>query len=168
MIFTPEHLNSVADGINDLDEAAQEELVDNFAERQPDILAYIMSEDAETLGDEEAEMLLFVATIFWQAAEREKGKTMPAVTADDIDALQDANWKLFDDNERPKGMSMSEFVNPIIEAYSEPELLYFIVDVFEQDEAEADEFAIQEAAQVPMFVMLKTVADALIEITKPL
>jgi hypothetical protein len=162
MQYTPEHLDEVSDWIGELDEAAQEQLIDDFDARQPDILGYVMSEDAAMLGDAEAEMLLFVATVFWKAAERVKGEKMPAIAAETLDRLQDQNWQLFDEQERGKNTPMEEFVDAIIEAYAEPELLYYILDVFEEDEEGNDEFAIDDAAKVPMFVMLKTIADALI------
>ena len=113
----------------------------SFDARQPEILGYVMSEDAATLGEAEAEMLLYVATVFWQAAERKKGQKMPEIAAEDLDRLQDENWKYFDDQERANNMDMAAFLDPIIEAYAEPELLYYILDIFEEDDDGNEEFS---------------------------
>ena len=97
--------------------------------------------------------------MLWQVATRNSTKPLEVISMEELDELQDANWAEFDDREQAKGEDFAAFVEPLIEAYPEPEVLHYITDVFTEDEG--DEFSIEPTAKLPMFVMLKTVADAL-------
>jgi hypothetical protein len=158
-LITAQQIDATTEWLNGFSESESEALIDKFDAAQPDILGYVMSEEAEELGEEEAELLLFMAATLWQVAVRNSKTPVEMVSAEELDDLQDANWAEFDDLEQKKDQSFAEFVDAIIEAYPEPELLHYVTDVFTEDED--DEFAIEEAAKLPMFVMLKTVADAL-------
>ena len=158
-MITAEQIDATAEWLNAFDEDEQENLIDQFSEEQPHVLGYIMSEEAAELGEEEAELLLFMATMLWQVAKRHSKTPMGIVEAQDLDDLQDTNWAFFDDREQQKGQDFVDFVEPIVEQYEQPELLTYITDMFTEDED--DEFAIEPAAKLPMFVMLKTVVDAL-------
>ena len=158
-MITAQQIDATTEWLNGFSEEESEALIEKFGDAQPDLLEYVMSEEAADLGEEEAELLLFVSATFWQVAEKHGKKNQDPIALEDLDALQDSNWAIFDDLEQAKNQSFEDFVAPIIEEYPEPEFLHYIVDVFTEDDD--DEFAIENAAKLPMFVMLKTVVDAL-------
>lgn len=164
MQYSAEELNDVLEWLHNLDEDALADIVDKVADENPHLLEYVMSDDALTLGENEAEVVLFIAIVFYKTVERKKGSVEP-IEQDEIDHLQDANWKLFEGAESKTADEMGDYVDEIVEKYNEPEFLYYILDALEdegQEEGEEGDLGIEETAKIPMFIMLKTVADALL------
>jgi hypothetical protein len=157
-MIAAQQIDATIEWLDGLHEEERENVLDQFADKQPDLLGYVMSDEVDALGDAEAELLLHIALVFWKTAEK-NGVAAHEVNAETIDALQDDNWALFDDREQGKDEPFADFVEPVIADYEEPELLYYVVDVFTEDEG--DEFSMEASSKLPMFVMLKTVADAL-------
>ncbi len=162
MQYTADELNDVLEWLHNLEEDALTAIIDKIADENPNFLGYVMSDDALMLGENEAEVILFIAVVFYKTVERKLGKVEP-ISEETIDHLQDANWQLFEGAENKKPEEMGDYVNEIVEKYSEPEFLYYILDALEEEENDEDDLGIEETAKVPMFVMLKTVADALLD-----
>ena len=165
-MIKPEQIDTIAERIGSMSEEKQEALIDDLAELQPALLSYAMSEEAEELGENEAEIILFATTVIWKVFNTNHKNKLEEISDEELDALQDNNWKALDDRERKSGQSLADFVEPFYEGYAEPEILTFIVDVLEEEEDSEDEFNINDTSRVPMFVMLKSVADALLKAIK--
>ncbi|MEY4926256.1 MAG: hypothetical protein RI894_692 [Bacteroidota bacterium] len=162
MQYTADELNDVLEWLHNLEEDALTAIIDKIADENPHLLGYVMSDDALMLGENEAEVILFIAVVFYKTVERKLGQ-VEAISEEAIDQLQDANWQLFEDAENKKPAEMAEYVNELVEKHAEPEFLYYILDALEEEESDEDDLGIEESAKVPMFVMLKTVADALLD-----
>ncbi len=161
MQYTADELNDVLEWLHTQDEDTLAKIVDTVSDENPNLLAYVMSDDALMLGENESEVILFIAIVFYKAVEKKAGKITP-ISEEEIDHLQDANWQLFEGAENKNPQEMGEYVESIIEKYPEPEFLYYILDALEEETEDGDDLGIEETAKVPMFVMLKTVADALL------
>jgi hypothetical protein len=158
--ISTERIDELAEKLNDYSLEQSEALLDEFANEQPDYFKYIMRDDFELLGDDEHELLLFTSMTLWYIIKEEKGK-LEVIDADTIDDLQDGNWSAIENLPPLKGQEFDDYVEPIIGPYSQDELLYFVLDSFQDDE-EAEYF-INKESKVPLFVALKSFVDAAIE-----
>ena len=162
MQYTADDLNDALEWIHTLDEDTLADIVDKISDENPHLLAYVMSDDALLLGENEAEIILFVAVVFYKTVERRVGQ-VEEIDEEEIDQLQDANWKLFEGAESKTPEEMGVYVEELIAKHGEPEFLYYILDSLEEESEDDDAgLGIEETAKVPMFIMLKTVADALL------
>jgi hypothetical protein len=143
---------------NQLDRLSEQALVfedevDQWTQWQPDIAAYILSDDFSLLTEVERETLLFGATLLLTVA-RENGLATEPISEETIGELDEANWTWLEESE---GRSLSDKMDVLFDQYPEPELLAFIEDLC-TDEEEED---LTRSGGEIMVVALKTVADAL-------
>ncbi len=143
---------------NQLDRLSEQALVfedevDQWTQWQPDLAAYVLSDDFSLLTEVERETLLFGATVLMTVA-REKGLAQKPISEDTIGELDEANWTWLEESE---GRSLSDKMDVLFDQYPESELLAFIEDLC-TDEEEED---LTRSGSEIMVVALKTVADAL-------
>lgn len=155
-----EAIDVIAEEINSFSPEQVEELIDEMGEEQPSALGYIMSKDFELMGENEHELLIFNALMLWSIIKKEIGITSEP-DEEDIDDIQDENWKAVEELPTLKGQKFDDYVEPMIAEYAEDELLYFVLDTFQEDEG--DEFSINKESKLPIFVALKSLCDAWLE-----
>ncbi|NJC27128.1 hypothetical protein [Neolewinella antarctica] len=136
-----------------VDEYEQE--IQDFAESQPHLMAYVANEDNEVFQQEELALLLFGTLAVYQSVTDEL--TEPEVaTPEQIEAADDANYAVVN---AIKG-SFRAKLDPFFAKTKQEDLLAFIEDLVSA-EAEAEEEGITKEAREPLFVTLKTVVDVL-------
>ena len=136
-----------------------EDIAREFAEHQPAIMSFLMSEQEGALTDDERDFMIYLATVIWQSVEHHGPNTYkvpPKVVAD----AEEANWELLDHS---KGRTFRDRMDVFFANTSQEDLLAFVEDSLTLDETDdgADGLQVTTEGIEPMFVMLKTVVDVL-------
>lgn len=128
--------------------------IQDFAEAQPHLAAYLTNEDGDTLNEEERTLLMFGAVVIYQSVldERAVRGIIPEAM---IGQAEEENYALM-----PEKGAFRDRLTPFFEDSDEEELLAFAEDLIV---AEADEDGITKEAREPMFIALKTLVDCLTE-----
>ena len=134
-----------------VDDAAQE--IQDFAEAQPHLMAYLTDEENEAYTEAERELLIFGALVIYQSIQDERFEPA-AVGPALIEEAEGANFKLLEGGRGP----FRDRLTPLFAASPEEELLAFAEDLVV---SEAEEDGITKEAREPLFVSLKTVVDVL-------
>ncbi|TXF90005.1 hypothetical protein FUA23_08620 [Neolewinella aurantiaca] len=127
--------------------------IQDFAEAQPNLAAYLTNEDSETLNEDERTLLLFGAIVIYQSVMDER-IVRDVISEEIIGQLEEDNYALM-----PAKGAFRDRLTPFFEESEEEELLAFAEDLIV---AEADEDGITKEAREPMFIALKTVIDCLL------
>lgn len=128
-----------------------EEHLQGWAEWQPLIAHFVLSDDFQLLTEEEKEILLFGATVIVSLARKNETQSDP-LTEDEIGDLEEANWIWL---EEADGNSLHDKLDEIFEDYPEQELLAFVEDLI------SDEEELSRLGSEVILVGLKTLIDAL-------
>ena len=70
------------------------EVIKNFKEKQPVILAYLFSENFKLLSQKEREYMMFLALVIWKAFETTNPE-LNQVTEKVIEDFEENNWEKF-------------------------------------------------------------------------
>lgn len=128
-------------------------LVQSLKAQQPAILAYLFSPSFEMLTQSEKEYTMFLALVIWSAV-LEVHPTQPVITSEQIEASEEHNWKLLQEQ---KVKDFREKLNAFFDGTSQEDLLAFVEDALIQDEDDI----ISTEGQEYVFVSLKTIIDCL-------
>ncbi len=150
-------IDEIAEVLNEYTPEQIEKLLNDFGDSQPAALNYLMQDDFEVMGEVEHELMLFSAMQIWYIMKTEL-ETMQTPNEEEIDDAQDENWATAENLPAQKGRSFEEYVEPMIATYPQSELMYFVLDAFEEDEGD-DEFSINKESRLPIFLALKTLVD---------
>lgn len=133
------------------DDYAQE--IQDFAEAQPHLMAFLTDEETEVMTEDERALLLFGALVIYQSITGQR--TEPAVApVAVIGAAEEANYQLL-----PEKGSFRDRLTPLFDASREEDLLAFAEDLLVAEEEGED--TVSKEARAPIFVALKTVVDVL-------
>ncbi|WP_420458510.1 hypothetical protein [Neolewinella sp.] len=132
---------------------AYEQEVNDFADRQPELIDYLTNEDVEAFTELERDLLLFAALVIWQAVASERPE-LEEVEGDAIAAAEERNYQ---ELSQVKAPTFRDRLTPLFEQTEQEDLLAFVEDL---TLAEGEE-EISTEAREPFFVTLKTVIDVL-------
>lgn len=160
-MIAPEVLDILAERISAFSPEQIEEKLNDIQSKQPSVFAYLMSDNETYLFSKtEKELLYYLTIVIWEAAKQEL--TMPQrLSMKRVDEIQFNNWKALETYSNPKGQPLDDFFEPIIGYHEQAELLYFVCDGLE--EVDIQEKIIAKDSLLPIFVMLKTLVDTVIE-----
>ena len=130
-----------------------EQEIQDFAEAQPHLMAFIADEDNEAFSEAELELLLFGTLVIYQSITDERTPP-PVVPPQRIEKAEEANYAVVNGI---KG-NLRAKLDPFFAATKEEELLAFAEDLVSGD---SEEEGITQEAREPLFVALKTVVDVL-------
>lgn len=136
--------------------STDENLVVDMARQHPIIFNYIMSDQFDLIGNSVQELMLYATLVVGKCMEQIA--PLPTVSATLLDRCQAQNWDAIEKLPPLKSQSFEEYVEPIIGPHPQDELLYFIIDVFEQDDD--TDLSFSKESKIPIFVGLKSVVDA--------
>ena len=144
------------------DEIDYEATTQEFAERQPAILSFLLAEQEGALTEDERDFMIYLATIIWQAVEQVVGPVINKVSAAEVASREEANWAKLD---HAKGRTFRDRLTIFFENTPQEDLLAFIEDSLTLDEVYDGAEGLQITAEgaEPIFIMLKTVVDVLTE-----
>ena len=130
-----------------------EQEINDFAEAQPHVMAYVASDENDVFTEEELEVLLFGALVVYQCITDERTEP-PVAPPERIEKAEEVNYAVVN---AVKGNFRAK-LDPFFDGTPEEELLAFAEDLVN---SEPDEAAITKEAREPLFIALKTVVDVL-------
>jgi hypothetical protein len=126
------------------------QIISDFADRQPDIAAYLASPHFDILTDLEKDYFLFVTLVIWKVFENSGRANL--IHLEDLFSYEEENWTLQDDAGTGNDQLDVFFID-----YPETEILAFIEDSVQP---EGEDAVVTFEGQLHMFVGLKSIADA--------
>jgi hypothetical protein len=127
-----------------------------LGEKQPVLLAYVLSEDFELLTNDERDWLLYLVLVIWNACEKVHGEIGP-LSKNALETADELNWERL---EHVTAKRFRDRMTPFFEGYKQEDLLAFVEDSLTEDEEDTENVVTKEGRE-PMFVALKSVIDAL-------
>ena len=124
----------------------------DFAEAQPNLMAYLTNEEHGALNEEEQSLLLFGALVIYQSVNDQLVEPAVAPVAA-IGEAEEHNYEIL-----PEKGSIRDRFTVLFEDSEEEELLAFAEDLLAPGE---DNEGITKDARIPLFVALKTTVDVL-------
>ena len=129
-------------------------ILDKYAEGEPELLAYFFSEDAFAFTNPEREWMLYVLMVLLESTPMNEEHQY--FFEKDILNKEEKNWELL---QKAKGKNFRDRLDIFFEGYTQEDLLAFVEDSVSDFE---DENLTKEGRE-PMFIMLKTIIDVLID-----
>lgn len=145
-------IDTVAEDLAARDEGYQQAITD-FQQRQPELMAFIISEDTIFLTSQERDHFLYLSLIIWESVSRQSPE-LPIIGRDKIAKAEDKNWEKL---EGVKTRSFRERLDIFFEGYPQEDLLAFVEDALVPD----DDSPITKEGREPLFVALKTIIDVI-------
>lgn len=137
-----------------VDEAQVELAVAALSERQPMVLAYLLSENFRLLTREEREYLLYIGIIICHSIYSTEPPSH-IITQDLLDEKEEANWEKMNNVE--KG-SFRDKLDIFFKDYPQEDLLAYLEDSLAEDDS--NNFVTKDGKGL-MFIGLKTIIDCL-------
>jgi hypothetical protein len=151
-------IDAVIDYLDTLDEQKYEQQLEDFAERQPVIVAYLFDEENfHLLTEDERGFTQYLCLIAWMAIEREHGQLDP-ISEELIGEAEEKNYEVLDTS---TAKAFRERLNPFFDQYPQEDLLAFIEEAVLEDEDDPDAIVTKEGREA-VFVAAKSVLDALL------
>jgi hypothetical protein len=159
MKFVPaDTIDAVIELLDNVSDEQYEQRMEDFAEAQPVIFAYLFDEENfHLLTEDEKGFMQYLALIIWAANEQVNG-TAPEASEEQIGAAEERNYAVLDGH---TARDFSDRVDPLFEDYPQEDLLAFVEEALLEDEEEPEVLITKEGRE-PIFVALKTVIDVLI------
>ena len=132
------------------DENAYDQALVEFTKSQPGITNYLLSEDFDSLTDDEKEVMLYMCIIILKAINTYHPE-MEVLSLDEIEAAEDINWGLLENLSEKK---FRDRLNVFFDGTPQEDLLAFLEDVLLEEEE-----LITKEGREPIFVALKSVID---------
>ena len=137
----------------DQDSENYAELIQRFQAQQPELMAYILSEDTSFLTEPERDYLLYLSLIILDSVQSKQA--LPSnISTDVISQAEDYNWEKI---EKVTAKDFRERLNVFFANYPQEDLLAFVEDALIPDE----DSPITKEGREPLFIALKTLIDVL-------
>jgi hypothetical protein len=149
-----EVINPVIDLISDNDELFEKYMLE-FAEEQPFLLAFLLSEGFDVLSDEEKSMLFYLSMIiYFSVVNGVEGAEIEMIELEKIQSTDEDNWTEVD---HAKFKTMKEIADHFFQGFEQEDLLAFVEDALMEDE----EYEISNIGRNVIFVSMKSFIDVL-------
>ena len=134
--------------------AAVQNLIDNYSSTEPALLGYFFSEDTHAFTNPEREWMLFLLMVILESSKvnSEKEVFSEKIILD----TEEKNWTIL---QQSSGKTFRDRLDIFFDNYKQEDLLAFVEDSVTDTEDEI----ISKEGREPMFIMLKTIIDVLIE-----
>ncbi len=146
---TEEVIDAMISSFENEDDAYDQALLE-FTTAQPGITNYLLSEEFDSLTDDEKEVMLYMCIIIYNSIKNFHPE-MPTLTVDEIEDAEDANWGLLENISEKK---FRDRMNVFFNETPQEDLLAFIEDVLLEEEE-----IITKEGREPIFVALKSITD---------
>lgn len=160
MEIIPGHIiDAILDELGDSEQVVEQH-ISLFAEKQPALMGYLISDDFDILNEDEQSFLLFLGLTIWLAVER-FAPGQPEVSDEKVSEMEEHNWEMMNNMQK---VPFEDRLDAFYDDTPQEELLAFIEDALlpDEDEEDDDELeVISKEGMEPVFVALKTVLDSL-------
>lgn len=149
-------IDAIIDELEDFSDVQYEQRMEDFAEAQPVLFAWLFSEHFDLLNEDEKGYLQYLALIAWQSIVKVNGPGEP-VSEEQIGEAEEENYEILEGTEAKK---FRDRLNPFFENTSQEDLLAFAEEAVLEEEDELEALVTKEGRE-PIFVALKTLVDVL-------
>jgi hypothetical protein len=150
-------IDSIIDLLDTLNDELSERHMEQFAEEQPVLMAYLFNEDNfHLLTEDEKGYLQYLALIVWMANSKVNGP-VEAVSEDMIGEAEERNYEILEASTAKK---FRDRLNVFFENSPQEDLLAFAEEAVLEDEDNPEALVTKEGRE-PIFVAVKTVIDVL-------
>ncbi|MFK8007798.1 MAG: hypothetical protein AB8H03_15575 [Saprospiraceae bacterium] len=144
-------IDRVAEEIGESEEAFKEATVDLSME-QPNIAAYIFSDNFDLFTDAEKQYFLFLVLVIFKSIKNE-ADNLPRVSAEVLGKFEEKNWELINE---VTSKQFRDRLNVFFKNTPQEDLLAFIEDSLLEEEEEL----VTKVGREPMFIALKSIIDS--------
>ena len=134
------------------------EIIEQFADDQPLILAFLMSAYDDILNQVELEALLYLGVAVWKMM-RHGGRPSAMVSEKRLDEVEAINLKMLEYLDGESERDFENTVRMIIDNYNQVEVLRFVIEELMEDSEDDEDFRDENIGI--MMIALKTVIDCL-------
>ncbi len=157
MIFIEEKtIDLVAEAIGS-DEQQFQTALKTFHEEQPIFLAFLFSENFETLFQPEREYLLFIILVIYEATKNKWQEIPSEIDELSIEIAEEKNWETMATS---SAKIFRARIDPFFVGYPQEDLLAFVEDALADDEDTPTDFISKESREA-LFITAKTLIDCL-------
>lgn len=126
--------------------------------KQPELLSFIM-EFSEDLDPQVAELALYMFLVIYRMFEKGYGKWLKGVTVEEVIACYEANERLMEDLEKAHDRFYERIAS--VQISSQPYVIKYVVDTLFEVPEEEEPINLTDEDTGFLFLLLKTVIDAL-------
>lgn len=157
--ISPETVDQIATWLASLEEEEEvEQLVNEIAEAQPFVFAYLMAMGEGDFSEEERELMLFLGIGVYQML-KQGADTIPAVTEDHLDRQEQTNMQMLEYLADESEAELIQVTQNLLTGYHQPEVLRYVVETIFEEDSEV----LRPANQGIMLIFIKIVIDCLHE-----
>ena len=127
-------------------------ILEQLAEDQPALAAYLAQENFQLLTAEEHDYLIFITTVIYRLYN-ERFPELLHIDEELLDEYEEANWDKMSDVSEKK---FSRRIDAFFQDFEEEDLLAFVEDALAEDELSV----VSKEGREPMFIAAKTIIDA--------
>lgn len=150
-------IDAVIDELDKLSDEQYEHRMEQFAEAQPVIMAYLFNdENFHLLSEEEVGYIQYLSLIAWVAITKVNGP-VEAVSEEMIGQAEEKNYEIL---EASSANRFRDRLDAFFENTPQEDLIAFAEEAVLEDEGDPDSFVTKEGRE-PVFIAVKTVIDVL-------
>ena len=149
--ISEEIIDNIAEQIGSSEEAFKEATVE-LSEEQPNVAAYVFSDNFDLFTASEKEYFLFLVLVIFKSIKKEE-ENLIATSAEALGKFEEKNWQSINEVTSKK---FRDRLNVFFQNTDQEDLLAFVEDSLLEDEEEL----VTKVGREPMFVALKSITDA--------
>lgn len=150
-------IDAVIDDLDKLSDEQYERRMEQFAEAQPVLMAYLFNEENfHLLSDDEVGYIQYLSLIAWLAITKVNGP-VEAVSEDMIGQAEEKNYEIL---EASTAKRFRDRLDVFFENTAQEDLIAFAEEAVLEDEDDPESLVTKEGRE-PVFVAVKTVIDVL-------
>lgn len=148
--ISEETIDRIAEEIGASEQAFKEATIDLSME-QPNIVAYIFSDNFDLFTAAEKQYFLFLVLVIFKSVKSEM-EDLPRTSAEALGMFEEKNWELINE---VTSKQFRDRLNVFFENTSQEDLLAFVEDSLLEEEEEL----VTKVGREPMFIVLKSIID---------
>jgi len=137
------------------DEEAYVKALADIMETRPALLAFLGQESIDILLEDEKDILWYIVLIIYASIEQSKQEAAE-ISDIKLSENEEKNWTLY--QEQPRGGTFRDKITAFFERYNEEDLLAFVEDTLEADDASP----ITTVGREVIFISAKSIIDTIL------
>ncbi len=139
------------------EEVEYDAFIKELEERQPYLLAYLLSDSFTLLTQQEKDYLLYIVLVIWKSAVAKNEGTIAIVSEEQIGTCEENNWDKLDN---AKAKRFRDKLDVFFQNTPQEDLLAFVEDSLADDD-DSDEDFLTKVGRELIFIGAKTTIDVL-------
>ncbi|TAE01932.1 MAG: hypothetical protein EAZ97_02865 [Bacteroidetes bacterium] len=154
-VINDQAIDLALDKMNDFSEQEYESLIEQFTEKQGDLLDFLLT-DEEEFDQNEKEIILFIGMQLWYIFQQED-PNLPSVEYETVDRIMEQNEKMLEYFSEESEEDFMAALNGVVDQHAQSDLLKFIIMAIIDNED------VREENSSVAFIYLKTFVECFLE-----